>query len=71
MFYYVNKLTPESVNFLTDSERKFNLKRDFRLIFPFLKWEFGGHLFDLFRMTSQGQTFFLTKSLRPPTNSQN
>ncbi len=34
--------------------------RDFRSIFPFFKWEFGGRLFDLFRMTSQGQTF-LTK----------
>ncbi len=32
-------------------------RRDFHLIFPFLKWEFGGRLFDLFRMTSQGQTF--------------
>ena len=46
--------------------------RDLNLIFPFLKWEFGDCLFELFRMTSQGQNFFDKMwSLRSLTSKKN
>ncbi len=34
-----------------------SVNRDFRLFFPFLKWEFGGRPCDLLGMICQGQTF--------------